>query len=51
MQEFGENYLIGIRKRILIVDDERFNQLSAKIILKAAGMQNVDELCDYANDG
>lgn len=33
------------------MDDELFNLISAKIILKAAGMQNVDEICDTAING
>ena len=48
---FPESYFIDKKKRILIVDDELFNQISAKIVLKAAGMQNIDDICDTANNG
>ena len=43
--------VIDLRKRILIVDDELFNRMSIKIVLKAAGIQNVEEICDTANNG
>ena len=35
----------------MIVDDELFNRISAKIILKAAGIVNPDFICDTANNG
>ena len=43
--------IIDLRKRILIVDDEQFNRMSIKIVLKAAGVQDVEEICDTANNG
>ena len=43
--------VIDLRKRILIVDDELFNRMSIKIILKAAGIKDIDEICDTANNG
>ena len=42
--------IIDLRKRILIVDDELFNRMSIKIVLKAAGIQNVDELLSHVRD-
>ena len=40
-----------MRRRILIVDDELFNRMSIKIVLKAAGVQDVEEISDTANNG
>jgi len=35
----------------MIVDDELFNRISAKIILKSAGIVLIDSICDTANNG
>lgn len=35
----------------MVVDDEQFNRLSAKIVLRAAGILNIDDICDTANNG
>ena len=39
------------RKKILIVDDEPFNLMACKYILKATGLQNIEEVCDTALNG
>ena len=39
------------QKKIMIVDDELFNRISAKIILKSAGIIQIDQICDTANNG
>ena len=33
------------------MDDEYYNRMSIKILLKAVGLTNVDEICDTANNG
>ena len=51
IKSLEQKFSTEIKKRILIVDDELFNQIAAKIVLKAAGIQNVDDLCDTAING
>ena len=33
------------------MDDEYYNRMSIKILLKAVGLTNVDEICETANNG
>ena len=37
--------------KILIVDDEAFNLMAGKFILKAAGIENVETMCETATNG
>jgi CheY-like chemotaxis protein len=38
-------------RRILIVDDEPYNQLGLKIMLSQAGYPWIEDFIDYANNG
>ena len=38
-------------RRILIVDDEPYNQLGLKIMLRQAGFSQIEEFIDEANNG
>ena len=38
-------------KKILIVDDECFNRYCVRIILKVAGVPNIDDICVDAENG
>ena len=39
------------KTKILCVDDEAFNLIACKYILKTAGLKNVENFIEYANNG
>ena len=39
------------KTKILIVDDEPFNIMACKYILKATGLENIEKICDTALNG
>ena len=47
----AERYSMKLYRRILIVDDEPYNQLGLQIMLSQAGYPQIEKFIDFANNG